>query len=512
MSQNHWNKGILKESVKHILRNWDSPEKFQDSVWLQSCIVKSYPWSKSPGRKVLALRRVIEDTLSILGDEDAERKELIAKFYFEDYTMNEMKQEFRHYTKDQINSRLRGGVNRLQQILEELEESCQLDHDLESIVSSGKLNLGIKRSNIAQHISPYLAALLESDDVFEFIPGQILVQGIPTHSPISEIVNSLRRPRGPKILFISCSGGMGKTTLASRLVQILSYEDDIDFIVGTSAKTKVVNIDSNNIELISPTFRNPQEFYTNLCQQLAIPKTGNPRQMVREISKLGKDHRILIFIDNLDTLNSSEITKLVSLLQPLLSREVHAIVTCRHADIVADSILSIELRPLLSIPMIRRFIDWHGVSFCVCGKLWDYFGEQHYERLIEVSGGNPLIIQILISQLQYHAWDYLDRFHECSEYELFDYLYQSVWDNLDDLGDKGVIAKKVAKYIALSQNNNNNSNFDTIQREFQDVDKKVLDAALIELQKRYLIQLRGGDQSSYVTFPSFIAFIGGMNE
>jgi len=167
----------------------------------------------------------------------------------------------------------------------------------------------------------------------------------------------------------------------------------------------------------------------------------------------------------------------------------------------------VNLRPLSHLT-VRPFLEWHiqqhreqveGLSY-LAGQL----DRQKADKLVAVSGGIPLIIQLLLSNVCLYSWDYLDRPLPIGV-SVLEFLYQQHWDEFSQRGAIGIQA--LAKFIVTRQKNGQMTLLDDVQKWGRENGLADVASLLKPLQDRFLIIQRGNLAKEFVTFPSFIDFV-----
>ena len=89
------------------------------------------------------------------------------------------------------------------------------------------IDLAEQRLLVSSAFGAYFVGLLERDHSYVDLGGQIEVQGQIEQAalaPLQRLYWALQSPRGPRLIIIAADGGMGKSTLAARLVRCLFDE------------------------------------------------------------------------------------------------------------------------------------------------------------------------------------------------------------------------------------------------------------------------------------------------
>jgi len=387
------------------------------------------------------------------------------------------------------------------------------------------VDLGFRRPSVTESFGGYFAGLLEDAYGYLRIDEQIdcpVTSGTAEMTPIARLLYELRKPTGPRLVIIAASGGMGKTTVTAKLVKCLYEQKDADFILGDSAKTEHVNAASGEVYKLDPRFRDVRSFYRRLYIQLGLPtpsQSMSPRKMAEEIKERLRDYRAVIVVDNLETVDDTQ--ALLSHLEPLLERDVRAIVTTRqieHTSKVNPMSMIVNLKPLTDVETAKLFLQWHITHYSPrrpklieAGKGLE--NKRHIKSLIKKTGGIPLIMQLVINDVEDKTWAYVERLPDILlSYKLLNYLYKQRWDDLAELGNVGETAQQLVLYIGAQQSRGKRVTFADLDRWSQKESRQgQITRALSELEDRFLILSRDTEKGNFFLFPSFIEFLQQAN-
>ncbi|RMH42909.1 MAG: hypothetical protein D6694_07525, partial [Gammaproteobacteria bacterium] len=270
----------------------------------------------------------------------------------------------------------------------------------------------------------YFASLLESPNIYLDMPGQIHCPVAGEAHPLEWLYGTLNDPAGFRLVTIAAGGGMGKTTLAAKIVRCLYSQNAIDLILGDSAKRTEIDLITGRPRGVRPGFDDLDSFYRRLAAQTGLtnyPESVGWRAIVSDLKARLAGQRALIVLDNLDDFGNDEGKRrernaLFESIQSLLGRDVRALVTTRKADITASNAVVVNLNPLArnDVAIARQFVSWHVDRFVslnprlanVRNILED---KKQMRRLLEKTGGVPLIIQVVVSRIAFEKLGYLDR-------------------------------------------------------------------------------------------------------
>ena len=389
------------------------------------------------------------------------------------------------------------------------------------------LDLKKERLYFSVTFGGYFASLLESPNTYLDMPGQIHCPVAGETHPLEWIYGTLNDPVGFRLVTIAAGGGMGKTTLAAKIVRCLYSQNAIDLILGDSAKRTEIDLTTGLPRDVHPGFGDLDSFYRRLAAQTGLtnyPESVGWRAIVSDLKARLAGQRALVVLDNLDDFGNDEEKRwernvLFESIQPLLGRDVRALITTRKADITASNAVIVNLNPIArdDVALARRFVSWHIDRFVSLNprlaNLRNVLDDKkQMRRLLEKTGGIPLIIQVVVSRIALEKWGYLDRLPELLPGELLDYLYREHWDELSALGDVGRLAHDLLWYMASTNYSGRKVTGDVLRERARLAGQESLFSdALRLLIERFLIVDREPTSKSgdFVIFPGLREFVLG---
>jgi hypothetical protein len=121
----------------------------------------------------------------------------------------------------------------------------------------GGVDLANQRLRVSAAFGAYFTSLLERGNGYVPLSGQIdcpVRKGLEGLPPIQRIFWYLQNPKGPRVFILAADGGMGKSTLASKIVRCLYEQEAIDMILGDSAKSKHIDPTSGQLLTYTPGY------------------------------------------------------------------------------------------------------------------------------------------------------------------------------------------------------------------------------------------------------------------
>lgn len=504
------------EDVLYILENFYNPNALNEILLKSSNLHLFRQYESAYPTRFLALRAIFSQAREILAQENADLAKVLDLRFWQALQLEETKRRFNFDTR-QIQRLQQGAIQRLTDIIKEQEQRCQQSFPIEC--GDKAYDLQFRRAAISMNFGTYFSSLFESQDSYLNLNQQITVippTPVALFSPIGQLQYLLQQAQGPRILVITGLGGMGKTTLAVKLLKCALSTQIADIILGDSAKSQAVDVKTQAIHSFTAPFNDSRSFYQKIHTQLGLPtppKSTNPEQFINAIQqKLHRNaYRAILVLDNFESLSQATISQLMETLKPLLNRDIRAIITARHLEWIPENtdMVLVKLEPLDDLPTIQRFITWHiqkyQTQILPLSTLASELNEERLATLQKISGGIPLVIQLLLSQIAYQSWAYLEKPMPMSRDILY-FLYQQHWEDFQAMGHEGQLAQKLAHHLVKRQRQGQNTLLADINQWEQLVGASALNIIHI-LLKRFLFIQRDSVKGDFVTFPSFMDFV-----
>lgn len=382
------------------------------------------------------------------------------------------------------------------------------------------IDLAHERYLLSSAFGTYFTGLLESESNYINLKGQIDLSTAVVQNelePLQAIFWELQRPRGAQAVIIAADGGMGKSTLAAKIIKCLRNENAIDMILGDSAKTEEVNPTTGAVVPLDPAYYSPETFFERLCTQLGLPykpgKTKHARALEQIQDRL-EGRRALIVADNLESVTRG--TELFNAIRKLATRDTRVIVTTRDIGGLLDSagnILVVHLSPIKDWEDAKEFVQWHiRVHVKEHPDLikleHDIEDRSRILRLVERTGGIPLLIQLVISDIARSSWKVIDLLPNVFGKELLDFLYRERWKELGGLGQEGSLTKKLLLFVSNEQYKGHKLTFGRIEKWAEGIASPAsIQTTLHLLQERFLIVNHDPKEGNFAVFPSLAYFL-----
>ncbi len=312
---------------------------------------------------------------------------------------------------------------------------------------------------------------------------------------------------------------MGKSTLAAKLIRCLYSHQVIDQILGDSAKSEVVDVSTGQVAATPPGFLTAQQYIDALSSQLGLPPLpGVPGGIGRIRDKL-QGRRVLLVADNLDTVDDEH--DLLHMMTDLTSRDLRVLITTRSIggiDLHDYPVLVVRLQALLDQLTVRKFTEWHVEKHiqeqpALSSVVKSLDRPRRLKWLIQYSGGNPLIIQLLLSDVARSSWEAVRQSPSLHGPALLEYLYQDRWRSLSAMGEAGHAAQAILRFIGREQYEGRRI---TERRLIGFIADKSLSGvfvdALRELHQRYMFVNHDPVKGNYAITPALTEFLSNVAE
>jgi hypothetical protein len=378
------------------------------------------------------------------------------------------------------------------------------------------VDLANQRLRVSAAFGAYFTGLLEREESYVPLANQIecpIGKGQEGLSPVQRIFWHLQNPKGPRLFIIASEGGMGKSILAAKLVRCLYEQEAVDRILGDSAKSEHIDPVSGRRLTFAAGYETVSGFYQRLCAQLGVPYENDDLALA-DIRRRLVHRRAVIVVDNLETVAQGD--RLLQSLLKITDLDIRAVITTRRATGLSDlsrQHLLVHLNPLQKPEVAKEFLYWHidqhSQTHPDLYKTQDDLDDKKkLGWLIERSGGVPLLMQLLLSDIARSSWEQMRQLPSLFGPQLLDFLYAARWQELQQLGQPGLLAQELLQWLRQEQFSNLRI---TSKRLYEWAQKKDhenrLNEALILLHERFLIVNSDREKGNYAIFPSLAEFL-----
>ena len=263
-------------------------------------------------------------------------------------------------------------------------------------------------------------------------PGMDTSQAFGIHEIVESITTWLLDDSTYQAVSIEGIGGIGKTLLATHLLQRLSQHSYFDDYAWVSARQKELS-PSGEIAAVEDSASSLSDILTRLTHQLGQTHLAglSPEEKLKGLETLSKQKRLLIVLDNLETAGDVEETvpQLLRLTGPskLLATSRKSLSKFPQVRTFSTPELSFDhSRQLILSEMQRR-----GILLSL--------SDETLASLYDVTGGIPLALKLAAAQFGiYPAEEIIEQFRQGKEntQSMYTLIYRRAWTLLSDIAKK----------------------------------------------------------------------------
>jgi hypothetical protein len=254
------------------------------------------------------------------------------------------------------------------------------------------------------------------DEPYYALPGR--------EQNLEELLTTFQDRQGPSALVIDGLGGIGKTAFAVELARRALRRQLFEKVVGESAKQE--HFIGGEIVPVSEATLDFNTFLDAIARQLDywdIPSLS-PEEKQSKLAQLLRQHRYLILVDNLETVNNAQ--KLVVELRGFLSSS-RALITSREKvpqDFVRSlSLHEFELKDALFF--LQKDLEQRGRDHQLAQA-----PREKLTEIWEVTGGAPLAMRLVVAQTRSLDIDIVLRHLKQAGNKLYSFIFRQSWQLL----------------------------------------------------------------------------------
>jgi len=262
------------------------------------------------------------------------------------------------------------------------------------------------------------------DDRYYPLPGREHI--------IGQLLKEIQEPQGSLVVAIDGLGGIGKTAMAVELARRALRQGVFEGIVGDSAKQdifaggEIVHINEATVDF--------EGLLNAIARQLGrweIPtlKMDEKRAL---ISRFLRQHRYLVLVDNLETVENAN--ALVAQLRAFLDGS-RAIVTSRE-KVRHNFVYSLSLQGLGvedSVFFLQTDAKRRGVKQILESP------EKMLIEIHEITGGAPLALKLVVAQTRLLGLDLVLRQLRQAKGDLYPFIFRQSWEQLSPAAQRALI-------------------------------------------------------------------------
>lgn len=394
---------------------------------------------------------ILCQALAQLATENAEYEKLLNSRFLDGKTVYEVANDL-NIAESTLHTKQKAAVSQLTHIILEMEDTERTERSSSLIQALGGQSDG-NLIGIAPHLDALAAKLAAVD--------------------------------GPLIIAIEGIGGIGKTTLADELVRRAIYQDlsweRVGWVTARQNELKMSGVIGTVADPALTAEALIEQLYDQLLPDSQRPPTFDSKQMLAALEKQMADHKCLVVIDNLETIEDVE--SLLPTLR-LLSSPSKFILTSRKSFYAARDLFHFqvpELDEVESLELVRREAEASNLPHVAEAS------DEELRPIYETVGGNPLALRLVTGQLHVHGLgeileDLTEARTETAE-NLYLYIYRRAWEHLCESARRALIAMILVTDYG-----------DTIDELLAtcNLDRSDLRRALKQLVTLNLVESRGG--------------------
>ena len=395
---------ISTDDVLESLRAWHGKESVtlwplsQLRLGLQELTEDDAYSSMSGGKQAARNRAILNHGLYVLKTQSPDSEELLRERFEHRRDVLAVANRL-NISESSIYYRQRQAISQLTEILNRLEENARSDWRDRMVV---RLDL------------PTYSRLVGVEEISQLL------------------IDTLLEENEHFIIAIDGLGGMGKTALADKVTRDIIDQFGFEEIAWTTAKqTHLSSLGRLKVESGRPALTFPL-LIEKLADQFDIPDLPGMTQLKRQqiVKNYLSERACLIVVDNLETVADYR-----SLLPELRANQnpTKFLLTSRLRLFDEPGVYSLSLKELpreSAFELLREEAARTGFSVLADSP------DGELQKIYEVVGGHPLALKLVVGQLRFRSLSrVLGRYEtrgQQSPDKLFVYIYQEIWDTLDD--------------------------------------------------------------------------------
>jgi len=385
--------------LQHTLRNLKKPDKLKQSRWMRSALVKATRRQQPQLTDSQALHAAFTAVLLQMETQHPHYTDLLRGRFWEGLTVAEMVRRERPQSQSQRRF---------------------YAQQKQALLHFAPLLLAHERAYQQDRIAQKLLRAL---------PAPTYTQAFGLDTIADQVLHYLQAEDEHHIVSVQGIGGIGKTTLADYVVRrYVEEQPTLHGLIWISAKQE--HLSPFGITGATTGVR-LEQLFDELAYRLGV-KTAARLPLAQKMIKLNsalRDQSHLVVIDNLETV--TEFETLVPRLEQLAAPSKF-LLTSREVVPALSAVTNVPLTELnreASLQLIQHMAQAKQVD------------DVDAARVYALVGGNPLAIQLVVSQMQcLPAAVVLDGVRTGSTEEMYTFIYRKSWSALSDAARRVLFA------------------------------------------------------------------------
>lgn len=282
----------------------------------------------------------------------------------------------------------------------------------------------------------------------EFSRDKTFEEFIGREAQIQSILGNLFNPFA-KILNISGLGGMGKTALAIRAIELQNEKQPFDHVVWSSAKKKIftnLQIEDRENKVNDYTIDSAMNDIAKQCNRLDIIAMP-PDQRKWTVAQLLQSKKVLVVLDNMETLKENAAPLVDEIYSMIKDNSQSKILTTSRHKIPSKNVEELPLGGFSQIESLNFLLSYSkSQNIDAVAQLPEIFLNEIYEK----TGGAALALQLVVGQLGIEGVTIdrvLDNLRKAKyndqTYDFYRFMFRESWELLTNASRNTLVSMSV---------------------------------------------------------------------